>query len=175
QIIEALRKLRCANLLAGFRGAPPADIEAVAQAAIAIGRLMQSVPELTEIDVNPLMVHAKGQGVTALDALIVILASNAASLGNSGAESAFIGGSEVADHWCPVDLAYTIHFRWQYGATPFIATFNPRAAIHFRATTPEWLHAEHRVSTEAEQCRCTHRSNRDRERRQGVSDTPGYG
>jgi len=26
---------------------------------------------LTEIDVNPLMVHAKGQGVTALDALIV--------------------------------------------------------------------------------------------------------
>jgi acyl-CoA synthetase (NDP forming) len=72
QIIEALRKLRCANLLAGFRGAPPADIEAVAQAAIAIGRLMQSVPELTEIDVNPLMVHAKGQGVTALDALIVI-------------------------------------------------------------------------------------------------------
>jgi len=38
---------------------------------MAIGRLMQTVPELTEIDVNPLMVHAKGQGVTALDALIV--------------------------------------------------------------------------------------------------------
>ena len=37
-----------------------------------IGRLMQTVPELTEIDVNPLMVHARGQGATALDALIVV-------------------------------------------------------------------------------------------------------
>jgi acetate---CoA ligase (ADP-forming) len=72
QIIEALRKLRSATLLAGFRGALPADIEAVAQVVMAIGRLMQTVPELTEIDVNPLMVHAKGQGVTALDALIVV-------------------------------------------------------------------------------------------------------
>jgi succinyl-CoA synthetase beta subunit len=42
------------------------------QGLIAIGQLMQTVPELTEIDVNPLMVHAKGQGVTALDALIVV-------------------------------------------------------------------------------------------------------
>jgi succinyl-CoA synthetase beta subunit len=72
QIIEALRKLRSAKLLAGFRGALPADVEAVAQVVMAIGRLMQTVPELTEIDVNPLMVHAKGQGVTALDALIVV-------------------------------------------------------------------------------------------------------
>jgi len=47
------------------------DIEAVAQVAVSIGRLMQTVPELTEIDVNPLMAHAKGQGATALDALII--------------------------------------------------------------------------------------------------------
>jgi acetate---CoA ligase (ADP-forming) len=72
EIIEALRNLRAAKLLAGFRGALPADIEAVAQVVMAIGRLMQTVPELTEIDVNPLMVHARGQGVTALDALIVV-------------------------------------------------------------------------------------------------------
>ena len=71
QIIEALGKLRSAKLLAGVRGAPPVDIEAVAQVAVSIGRLMQTVPELTEIDVNPLMAHAKGQGATALDALIV--------------------------------------------------------------------------------------------------------
>jgi len=72
EVIEALRKLRAAKLLAGFRGAPPADIDAVAQVVMAIGRLMQTAPELTEIDVNPLMVHAKGHGVTALDALIVV-------------------------------------------------------------------------------------------------------
>jgi acyl-CoA synthetase (NDP forming) len=71
QIREALGKLRSAKLLAGVRGAPPADVDAVVQVVTAIGRLMATMPELTEIDVNPLMVHAKGQGVTALDALIV--------------------------------------------------------------------------------------------------------
>jgi hypothetical protein len=32
---------------------------------------MRTVPEIMEIDVNPLVAHARGQGVTALDALIV--------------------------------------------------------------------------------------------------------
>ena len=71
QILEALRKLRSAKLLDGVRGAPPSDVEAVAQTVMAIGRLMRTMPELIEIDINPLMVHAKGQGATALDALIV--------------------------------------------------------------------------------------------------------
>jgi len=70
-IREALGRLRSAKLLAGVRGAPPADAEAVVGVVQAIDRLMQSVPALTEIDVNPLMVHAVGQGATALDALLV--------------------------------------------------------------------------------------------------------
>ncbi len=32
---------------------------------------MRTVPEITEIDINPLVAHAEGEGVTALDALIV--------------------------------------------------------------------------------------------------------
>jgi len=71
EVREALRKLRSAKLLAGVRGAPPADTDAVVKAVMAIGRVMQTMPEVIEVDVNPLMVHAKGQGVTALDALIV--------------------------------------------------------------------------------------------------------
>ena len=71
QIVEALGRLRAKKLLAGVRGAPPCDIDAVVRTVMAIGRLMQAVPEIIEIDVNPLMVHAKGQGATALDALMV--------------------------------------------------------------------------------------------------------
>jgi hypothetical protein len=71
QVIEALGRLRSRKLLEGVRGAPPADVDAVVRVVLAIGRLMQAVPEITEIDVNPLMVHAKGEGATALDALIV--------------------------------------------------------------------------------------------------------
>lgn len=71
EIVEALHKLRAAKLLTGFRGAPPVDVKAVADAVLAIGRLMRTMPGIVDIDVNPLMVHAKGQGATALDALIV--------------------------------------------------------------------------------------------------------
>src|SRR5262249_52344404 len=71
QIIEALHKLRAAKLLTGFRGAPPVDVGALSQAALALGRLMRTAPAIVEIDVNPLMVYAKGTGATALDALIV--------------------------------------------------------------------------------------------------------
>jgi acyl-CoA synthetase (NDP forming) len=76
QIIEALHKLRAAKLLGGFRGTPAVDVEAVAKAVLAIGRLMQTTPGIIEIDVNPLIVYAKGQGANgqgamALDALVV--------------------------------------------------------------------------------------------------------
>jgi acetate---CoA ligase (ADP-forming) len=72
QIIEALGKLRAAKLLAGVRGAPPADLDAAVRAVLAVGRLMQAAPEIAEIDINPLMVHAKCDGATALDALVVV-------------------------------------------------------------------------------------------------------
>jgi len=71
EIVEALSRLSAKKLLAGVRGAPPCDIDAVVKAVMAIGRLIETVPAITEIDLNPLMVHAKGQGATALDALIV--------------------------------------------------------------------------------------------------------
>jgi acetate---CoA ligase (ADP-forming) len=72
EILAALGKLRAAKLLAGPRGAPPADVEAVAEVVLTISRLMHSVPAIAEIDINPLMVHAKGHGATALDALVVM-------------------------------------------------------------------------------------------------------
>ncbi len=81
QIVEALQKLRAAKLLAGVRGAAPADVEAAAQVVLAIGRLMQSVPDITEIDINPLMVHARDHGATALDALIVVGSCRAKKIG----------------------------------------------------------------------------------------------
>jgi acyl-CoA synthetase (NDP forming) len=72
QIMEGLGKLRAAKFLIGMRGAPPADLAAVAEVVLAISRLMQSLPEIAEIDINPLTVHAAGEGATALDALIVV-------------------------------------------------------------------------------------------------------
>ena len=70
-IIAELHKLKAAKLLGEFRGSPAVDVEGVAEVGMAIGQLMRTVPEIMEIDVNPLIAYAKGKGVLALDALIV--------------------------------------------------------------------------------------------------------
>ncbi len=70
-IEDELRKLRGAKLLAGMRGSPPVDVKALAKAVALIGAVMEARPEIKEIDINPLMVFAAGDGAMALDALIV--------------------------------------------------------------------------------------------------------
>jgi succinyl-CoA synthetase beta subunit len=71
EIVEELGKLKTAKLLHGFRDLSPVDVKAAAAAAAALGRLMRARPDITEVDINPLMVHAAAYGATALDALIV--------------------------------------------------------------------------------------------------------
>lgn len=70
-IVEEIGKLRSAKLLGAFRGSPPVDIAALAHTAALIGRLMLTRPDIMEIDINPVFAHAQGEGVTAVDALIV--------------------------------------------------------------------------------------------------------
>jgi acyl-CoA synthetase (NDP forming) len=70
-VLAEIERLRCAPLLHGARGQPPADIDALAAAIVRIGAAMRARPEITEIDVNPLRVLETGRGVVALDALIV--------------------------------------------------------------------------------------------------------
>jgi acyl-CoA synthetase (NDP forming) len=71
QVLAELNELKGAKLLHGFRGRPAVDVDAVADVAVALGRLIRSQPEIVEIDVNPLMAYARGEGATALDALVV--------------------------------------------------------------------------------------------------------
>jgi len=62
--------LRIAPLLAGARGAPPADVEALRDAVLRIGRLSVDFPQLLEVEVNPLRVLPAGAGVLAVDVRI---------------------------------------------------------------------------------------------------------
>jgi acyl-CoA synthetase (NDP forming) len=71
-ICAELRKLKGAVLLDGFRGSPAVDVEAAAAAISALDRFIAAHPEIVEIDINPLVVHARGEGATALDALIIV-------------------------------------------------------------------------------------------------------
>ena len=62
-----------ANLLKGFRGTPAADIDALADTLVRVSHLaVQLEGSVAELDINPLMVLPKGQGVKAVDALVVL-------------------------------------------------------------------------------------------------------
>lgn len=71
QVEAALRRLRIAPLLDGVRGEPPLDVPAFCEAAVAVGRLMADAEAgIEQLDINPVMVRARGQGCAALDAVI---------------------------------------------------------------------------------------------------------
>ena len=72
QIIEQLHALKSAALLTGFRGSPRLDVVALATLIGTVGAFLQAEPRIVEIDLNPVIVYPDGQGVTALDALMVV-------------------------------------------------------------------------------------------------------
>lgn len=71
-IADELRKLKGAALLGPFRGQAPRDVKAAARIAARLGAFIMEHPEIAEIDVNPVVVFADGEGAIALDALIVV-------------------------------------------------------------------------------------------------------
>ena len=70
-ISEEIGKLRGAPLLRGMRGEAARDVAALATTVQRIGSLLAAQPEIQEIDLNPVTVYGVGEGVLALDALIV--------------------------------------------------------------------------------------------------------
>jgi acyl-CoA synthetase (NDP forming) len=71
EISEEIGKLRGAPLLRGMRGEAARDVAALATTVQRIGSLLAAQPEIQEIDLNPVTVYGVGEGVLALDALIV--------------------------------------------------------------------------------------------------------
>ena len=76
EISEEIGKLRGAPLLRGMRGEAARDVAALATIVQRIGSLLAAQPEIREIDLNPVTVYDAGEGVLALDALIVTNAPN---------------------------------------------------------------------------------------------------
>jgi acyl-CoA synthetase (NDP forming) len=71
---EMIRELRAAALFDGLRGQQPRDIDALAALLTSVSHLAWDMRDrLRELDINPVMVRQKGEGVVAVDALAVLM------------------------------------------------------------------------------------------------------
>ncbi|WP_329464622.1 acetate--CoA ligase family protein [Streptomyces sp. NBC_01431] len=72
QARDMLGELRGRALLEGVRGGPPVDVDALVEVVLRVQRMaLELGEELSELDINPLMVLPRGQGAVALDALAI--------------------------------------------------------------------------------------------------------
>ncbi|WP_315761137.1 acetate--CoA ligase family protein [Sphingomonas sp. Y38-1Y] len=71
-IAAELMKLKSAALLAGYRGSPALDVKALARLIRTVGAVLLAEPRIAELDLNPVILYPEGQGVVALDALMLL-------------------------------------------------------------------------------------------------------
>jgi len=69
---ELLREIRGFPLLQGYRGQPAADIGALRDLLLRVSRLADEVPEIVELDLNPVIALPDGRGCRVVDARIKV-------------------------------------------------------------------------------------------------------
>ena len=69
---ELLHEIRGLPLLLGYRGQPPADLDALREMLLRVSRLAADVPEIAELDLNPVIALATGQGCRLVDARVKV-------------------------------------------------------------------------------------------------------
>lgn len=67
---QMISQTRISRLLAGYRDVPGADVQAIERVLLAMSEMAMTLPEISELDVNPLLANA--EGVIALDARVVL-------------------------------------------------------------------------------------------------------
>ncbi len=69
---EMVRSIRGYRLLQGYRGHPPADVPAIEELLLRVARLVEEVPQIAEVDLNPVFALPPGQGCRVADARIAV-------------------------------------------------------------------------------------------------------
>ena len=69
---ELLHEIRGLPLLQGYRGHPAADLDALRDLLLRVSRLADDVPEIVELDLNPVIALADGHGCRVIDARIKV-------------------------------------------------------------------------------------------------------
>jgi acyl-CoA synthetase (NDP forming) len=67
---DMAREIKGSRLLEGYRGQPATDKAALEEALLRISRLVEEIPEIVELDLNPIFALPTGQGCRIVDARI---------------------------------------------------------------------------------------------------------
>lgn len=67
-----VRSIKGHRLLLGYRGAPRTDIATIERMLVGLSDLVLDHPEIQELDINPLLVHPEGKGVTVADCRFIL-------------------------------------------------------------------------------------------------------
>jgi acyl-CoA synthetase (NDP forming) len=67
-----IREIKGYRLLTGYRGHPAADLKAIEEVLLRVSRLVEEIPEIDELDMNPIFALAPGQGCRIVDARIYV-------------------------------------------------------------------------------------------------------
>ena len=67
-----VHQIRSFKVLDGFRGSPPSDIGAIVNTLLRLSALVCNHPEISELDINPLIVHAQGEGCSVADSRVML-------------------------------------------------------------------------------------------------------
>jgi acyl-CoA synthetase (NDP forming) len=65
-----VRGIRSLPILTGTRGFPPADLAAIERLLISVSQMAIDMPEIEEMDLNPVFVYPEGKGIKAVDVRI---------------------------------------------------------------------------------------------------------
>ncbi|MCS0671343.1 acetate--CoA ligase family protein [Cytobacillus firmus] len=65
-------EIQASKILTGYRGCPPADLSSLKKIIQKIAKLSLQFPEISELELNPVVVYEQGNGAVALDARIIL-------------------------------------------------------------------------------------------------------
>ncbi len=70
--LEMIESVKMAQLFKGYRGSPPSDIKALQELLLRVSAMVEDIPEIAELDLNPVNVRPEKEGYWVIDARIMV-------------------------------------------------------------------------------------------------------
>ena len=69
---KMIYSIKAVKVLEGVRGMPPSDIDAIKDCILRLSQMVAAHPEISELDINPLIVYPRGEGCVVADSRIIL-------------------------------------------------------------------------------------------------------